>query len=161
MWFLLVKAQLGWKSHSQKFWTWWIQVISRSISFAFMAIPSQGVQNKVALLWTEEKYRRSTSLNYNRLSEHPVVSCSVPVLAPKKLNHSAPLSAAVTCCTTLLSARYYSLTQLLIFVVILAVLVLQVTWLFPPMASRAHPFCRCVKRQAYYEAAANSPLCPE
>ncbi|CAL1168347.1 unnamed protein product [Cladocopium goreaui] len=57
--------------------------------------------------------------------------------------------------------QYYSLTQLLIFVVILAVLVLQVTWLFPPMASRAHPFCRCVKRQAYYEAAANSPLCPE
>ena len=56
-------------------------------------------------------------------------------LVPEKITyHSAPLSAAVTCCTTLLSARYYSLTQLLIFMVILAVLVLQVIWLFPPDA---------------------------
>ena len=83
-------------------------------------------------------------------------------LVPKITYHSAPLSAAVTCCTTLLSARNYSLTQLLIFMVILAVLVLQVIWLYPQMpGGRAHPSCRCVKRQAYYEAASSSPLCPE
>ena len=89
---------------------------------------------------------------------YPAVSLLWP---QKSTKHSASLSVAVTCYITVLSARYYSLTQLLIFVVILAVLVLQVICLYPPFPSRAHPSCRCVKRQAYYEAAASSPLCPE
>ena len=142
--------------------------LSRSFSFTFMAIPHKPrAQNKLALLSTEgtyvaaphwptiQKIVETTPLWAPANAVYPALS--VYSLVHKITYHSTPLSAAVKCCTTLRSARNYSLTQLLIFMVILAVLLLQVIWLYSQMPGRAHPS----KRQAYYETAASSPLCPE